>query len=210
MIIKNLFRDYGDFKIDIPLWSLPDQGISALSGPSGSGKTSVIRILLGLEPCPSLRWQFHDLDLAQLPVERRRLGVVFQSYELFRHMTARQNIQFAADARRIDKAVATNRLRELAHRLQIDSILDRSAKVLSGGERQRVALARALIGEPQFLFLDEPFSALDAHLRGEARQLVKSVVKEFNIPTLLVSHDSADIESLAQTVTKIDKGRIIA
>ncbi len=209
MVIKNLIRNYGDFQIDIPFWSLPDHGVSALSGPSGSGKTSVIRMLLGLEPCPGLVWTFHDLDLAQLSIEKKRLAVVFQNYELFLHMTARENIQFAVSARGIDKVTGQIRLKNLAQRLQIESVLDRSATVLSGGERQRVALARALIGEPRFLFLDEPFSALDAHLRSEARLLVKTVVEEFKIPTLLVSHDAADIEVLAQSVTKIDKGRLV-
>jgi sulfate transport system ATP-binding protein/putative spermidine/putrescine transport system ATP-binding protein len=208
MQIRNLFRDYGDFKINIPTWELPDQGISALSGPSGSGKTSVLRLLLGLESCPSLQWQFGDLDLAKIPVEHRRLGVVFQNYELFRHMTARENIEFAALARKIEPTIRSKTFKELNGRLRLDSFLDRKPLQLSGGERQRVALARALIGQPRFLFLDEPFSALDTQLRSEARLLVKSIVEEFKIPTLLVSHDPADVEVLAQQVTQIENGHL--
>ncbi len=209
MNIQNLIKDYGDFKIDIPEWSLPDHGITALSGSSGSGKTSVIRLLLGLDSCPSLSWVINAVDIAKQPVSVRRLGVVFQNYELFRHMTAEENILFAARARKISLVAANEKLQTLSARLRIDHILQRPAEVLSGGERQRVALARALIGEPRFLFLDEPFTALDAGLRSDARSLVKAVVNEFNIPTLLVSHDAADISALAESVTVIREGRLV-
>lgn len=206
--IKNLVRDYGDFKIDIPQWELMDEGITALKGASGSGKTSVIRLLLGLEACPGLSWKVGEVDIAELPVEKRRLGVVFQSYDLFPHLTARQNIEFAARARQIEKSEAADRLNEMAEKLHLSAILDRKSHILSGGEKQRVALLRALIGRPRFLFLDEPFSALDANLREHARQLVRAIIHDYKIPTLLVSHDDADIQALAQFTVEIEAGRL--
>lgn len=208
-IVKNLFKDYGDFKIEIPEWHLADSGVTALVGPSGSGKTSVIRLLLGLEECRGLQWLFKDLDIAQLPIGKRRLGVVFQSYDLFPHLTARQNIELAARARKIPETQKNQHLAEMVKRLKLESCLERSAQVLSGGERQRIALARALIGEPRFLFLDEPFSALDADLRSEARALVKEVIKTYQIPTLLVSHDAADVQALADQVVQIRAGKLL-
>lgn len=208
--IKNLCRDYGDFKIDIPEWEISDSGITALWGPSGSGKTSVFRLLIGLEDCPGLSWKFKEEDLAQLSVPERRLGVVFQSLELFPHMTARENIEFAFRARKIPLEDQQALMSRLVSALQLSPFLNRKCRLLSGGEQQRVAIARALAGKPRFLFLDEPFSALDADLRGEARQLVKSVIEEFNVPTLLITHDREDVDALGAHVVRMQNGRLLA
>lgn len=212
--VENLQRDYnlprgqGDFKLDIPSWEILDQGVTVLMGPSGSGKTSVFRILLGLEPCPGMKWNFNGIDLAKLKTPERRLGVVFQTLDLFPHLTASENIMFAARARNVDEGKALKRLKELSSELQMDSFLERSASVLSGGEKQRVALARAIIGEPRLLLLDEPFSALDQELRAESRKLVKRVIDAEKIPTLLVTHDPQDVEILANKVSHIRNGRL--
>lgn len=209
-LIKNLTRDYGDFKIHIPQWEIADQGITALWGPSGAGKTSVFRLLIGLEPCPGLVWEFKGQDLAQLPVPERRLGVVFQGLELFPHLTARENIDFAMDARQIESGEREKSLSHLTEVLQLKSFIDRKARLLSGGEQQRVALARALAGKPRFLFLDEPFSALDAELREGARQLVRSVIDEFSVPTMIITHDREDVEALGAHLVKIKNGQLVA
>lgn len=206
--VENLQRDYGDFKLDIPSWEILDQGVTVLMGPSGSGKTSVFRILLGLEACPGLKWSFAGEDLAKLKTPQRRLGVVFQTLDLFPHMSARENILFAARARKVDEKKSLARLRELTDELQMQSFMERPASVLSGGEKQRVAIARALIGEPRLLLLDEPFSALDQELREESRKLIKKVIEDEKIPTLLVTHDPRDVEVLANKVTRIEKGRL--
>ena len=209
--VRNLKHDYGDFKIDIPEWEILDQGVTALWGPSGAGKTSVFRLLLGLDrPEPGFTWQFGEVDLATLPTPERRLGVVFQTLELFPHMTARENVWFAVEARGIPRDRAEAHFKTLTETLALGSFLDRRTSLLSGGERQRVALARALIGEPRLLFLDEPFSALDAHLRSEARALVKRVIEREKIPTVLITHDPEDLGVLATRVTKLKDGHLDA
>jgi sulfate transport system ATP-binding protein/putative spermidine/putrescine transport system ATP-binding protein len=208
-LVENLIRDYGDFKVEIPRWEIADQGVTALWGPSGSGKTSVFRLLAGLEPCPGLTWTFKGEDLARLAPPDRRIGVVFQSFELFPHMSAEENILFAARARRIPEADARKSFRRLIESLRMESYVSKKAAVLSGGEAQRVALARAVIGRPRILFLDEPFSSLDAELRERARLMTKSLIQELQIPTLLVTHDQNDLDRLADVTVKIRDGRLL-
>lgn len=208
-LIANLTRDYGDFLLKIPHLELPDQGIVAFSGPSGSGKSSLFRTLMGLEKCPTLEWIVGGVDLAKLSVPERRLGVVFQNYELFPHLSARENIAFAAEARHVTEI--DEKIRRLAESLDLSqNVLSRRAQHLSGGERQRVALARALIGEPRVLLLDEPFSSLDTDVRDEARRLLKATVKETKIPTYFVTHDPADVAALANFAVQLSGGQVIA
>jgi ABC-type sulfate/molybdate transport systems ATPase subunit len=209
-VVKNLLHDYGDFKLDIPYWEILDTGVTALWGDSGSGKTSVFRHLIGLDKNAMFEWMFKEQNLAAMPVEERRLGVVFQSYELFPHLTARANIEFAAQARSIGTERLHERLEYFDSVLHLKKFLDRRADKLSGGEKQRVAIVRALIGEPRILLLDEPFSALDEGVRAEARQMLKSVIKMAEIPAILISHDRRDIEDLAQKTSIIKNGSIIS
>lgn len=207
-LVKNLIRHFDGFSLEIKNWEIPDSGVCALWGPSGAGKTSVFRILMGLDSCESLEWVFKGTDIAKLSVPERRLGVVFQNYELFPHLTARDNIVFAAKARKLSEKIMGDQLAKLVSDLKLDTFLFRRAHQLSGGEQQRVALARALIGEPRFLFLDEPFSALDSDLRNEARNLVQSVINERKIPSLLITHDQDDLK-IAQKTFKINNGRLV-
>jgi sulfate transport system ATP-binding protein/putative spermidine/putrescine transport system ATP-binding protein len=208
--IENLIRHYDGFDLNIPEWEIADHGITALWGPSGAGKTTVFRLLIGLEECPGLSWKFRGVDLAALPVPERRLGVVFQSLELFPHMSAQENILFAARARGLSAEDSGARLKELSNDLQMGSFLARKASVLSGGEAQRVALARAVIAQPRFLFLDEPFSALDTELRADARAMVKRTIERLQIPTLLITHDTEDLKQLALVTVKIRAGRLVS
>lgn len=208
-LVENLRREYDSFKIEIPRWEILDEGVTVLWGPSGSGKTSVFRVLLGLEECPGMNWDFQGENLARLKTPERRLGVVFQSLDLFPHMTAEENILFAARARKVSAQKVQKKIRDLKRQLQMESFFERKVNVLSGGEKQRVALARALIGEPRLLLLDEPFSALDQELREESRRLLKTVVDVEKIPTLLVTHDQRDVEVLANKVTKIASGHLV-
>jgi sulfate transport system ATP-binding protein/putative spermidine/putrescine transport system ATP-binding protein len=208
-VVEGLMRNFEEFKVEIPRWEILDSGVTALSGPSGSGKTTVLRMLIGLIPCPSLSWKFQNEDLAKLSIPDRRLGVVFQTLELFPHMTGEENIFFAARARKIPAAESAADFKKLTSELRLENCVNRSVQVLSGGERQRVALARALIGRPRLLLLDEPFSSLDVQMREEARTLVKSVIQKRNIPTILVTHDARDLEVLADRVDRIHAGKLV-
>ncbi len=213
-LVKVLKHQYGDFEIDIRNWEIPDHGVTALWGPSGSGKSSVLRLLLGLDPANQLSWLVGSDDLAAVPVPMRRLGIVFQHGELFGHMTARENIEFAGDAAVKTRGLKVSRVEEnterFIERLRLNAAADRPASLLSGGERQRVALARALIGEPRVLFLDEPFSALDAENRTEARELVRSVLGELGTPAVLVTHDASDLAGFSGKISRIENGRIVS
>jgi len=209
-VVEHLNKKYDGFEIQIPKWEILDQGVTALWGPSGSGKTSVFRVLLGLESCPGLKWTWGSEDLAKVPTPERKLGVVFQTLDLFPHMSARKNIFFPVKARGIAKDLAQERFEKLNQVLHLEEFLDRRAELLSGGEKQRVALARALMSFPRILFLDEPFSALDESLRGEARDFLRKLLAETRIPAVLITHDERDLEVLAQKVTKIERGRILS
>ena len=192
-LVENLYYEYEKFKLDIPSWKILDEGITVLWGDSGEGKTTIFRILIGLEKCPKLKWSFHGVDLAKLSVPERRLGVVFQNLELFPHMTAMQNILFAAEARKVVSSIYEKKLSRWMDILKMQKFIDQKASTLSGGEKQRVALVRAMIGEPRMLLLDEPFSSLDEGLRQESRELLKNLLKEEKISTLLITHDKRDI-----------------
>jgi ABC-type Fe3+/spermidine/putrescine transport system ATPase subunit len=208
-VVEGLRKHYGEFLIDIPLMEIPDVGLSALIGPSGSGKTTLFRILLGLEECKPFSWHFGGQNLATLPIRERRLGVVFQNYELFPHMTVIQNVAFAAECRGRLPSEWKIDFEMMAQRLGILSLRDRNVGQLSGGEKQRVALIRALIGVPRFLFLDEPFSALDPQSREEARGLVRTLLLERNVPALIVTHDEVDLTLVTGKTFWIENGKLL-
>lgn len=218
-VVKNLECRWDDFQISIPRWEISDTGVTALVGPSGSGKSSVFRILLGLHPVSEMSWEFKGIDLARLPVQDRNLGVVFQTLELFPHLTAFENIMFALKARysrrsSLTKKVPTEeeakaQVERLVQMLRLDRCSQTLASRLSGGEKQRVALARAVVVPPRMLLLDEPFSALDQTLRSEARELVKELVSQLSLPTLLITHDPQDVKELAQFQVQIENGRLV-
>ena len=208
--VRNLVKKWDDFTLEVPEWNILDKGVTALWGPSGSGKSTLLKILMGFETCPGYSWIFQNEDIAQLKIHQKKLGVVLQNYDVFPHMTALENLTFAAEARKIEVSQVPKKIAELSDKLSMTDYLSRKAHLLSGGERQRLALARALIGEPRILILDEPFSALDENLKADARLLVKNIIQDAEIPTLLVTHDRADLEILADKVTEILKGRLVS
>jgi sulfate transport system ATP-binding protein/putative spermidine/putrescine transport system ATP-binding protein len=208
--VENLFKDYDHFRLRVRRWEILEQGVTALWGPSGAGKTSVFRILLGLEKCDTLKWIWQGEDLAKLSTPKKNLAVVFQSLELFPHLSARENIFFGAQARKIPEARAEERFGRLAGVLALHRFLDQRTELLSGGEKQRVALARALMTFPRMVLLDEPFSSLDEGLRTEARALLKELLNETKTPALLITHDERDLRELANKVTEIRDGEIVA
>jgi putative spermidine/putrescine transport system ATP-binding protein len=169
----------------------------ALLGPSGCGKTTSLRLLAGLEDADAGRITVGGKDITRLPASKRDMGMVFQAYSLFPHMTARQNVAFGL---RLRKVSATERDRKALAMLELVGLstqADRYPHQLSGGQQQRVALARALAIEPQVLLLDEPLSALDAKVRAQLRDQIRRIQLEVGITTLFVTHDQEEALAIA-------------
>jgi ABC-type sulfate/molybdate transport systems ATPase subunit len=165
----------------------------ALVGPSGAGKTSVLRVAAGLLPG---RVSFDGEDWTDLPPERRRVGLVFQDYALFPHLSVRANVAYGGP------------VGDLLDRFRIAELADARPGELSGGERQRVALARALAREPDVLLLDEPLAALDAHTKSQVRGELSELLRDLGLPTLLVTHDYEDAAALADEVGVLVDGKL--
>ena len=184
----------------------------ALLGPSGSGKTTLLRVIAGLERPDSGAVSLDGEDfLAQTP-RQRRVGMVFQSYALFRHMTVAKNIAFGPTVRpqgeRPSKAEVQAKVQRLLELIQLADLGGRYPRQLSGGQQQRVALARALAIEPRVLLLDEPFGALDAKVRKELRYWLRRIHDETGVTTIFVTHDQEEAMDLADRVAVLKQGRI--
>ncbi|MEZ5286680.1 MAG: TOBE-like domain-containing protein [Vicinamibacterales bacterium] len=184
----------------------------ALLGPSGSGKTTLLRIMAGLEEPDGGVVSLGGADAALTDARRRRVGFVFQHYALFRHMTVFENIAFGLRVRpratRPDEAAIRSRVQDLLGLVQLDYLGDRFPSHLSGGQRQRVALARALAVEPSVLLLDEPFGALDAHVRRDLRQWLRRLHDDIHLTSVFVTHDQDEALELADRVVVMRAGRI--
>ncbi len=193
--------------------SLAEGEFVALLGPSGSGKTSLLRILAGLDFPDQGQVRIAGLDVAQVPARLRRVGVVFQHYALFRHMTAFENVAFGLRVRprrqRPAGAVIERHVRQLLELMQIPELGSRYPQQISGGQRQRVALARALAIEPRLLLLDEPFGALDALVRKDVRRWVRGLHAQLGLTSILVTHDQEEAMEMADRVAVMERGRIV-
>jgi len=180
----------------------------ALLGPSGCGKTTTLRLLAGLEDADDGQIVVGGKDITRLPASRRDMGMVFQAYSLFPHMTVRQNVAFGLRLRRIGKDKRDHRAAEMLDLVELSSQADRYPHQLSGGQQQRVALARALAIEPQVLLLDEPLSALDAKVRAQLRDQIRRIQLEVGITTLFVTHDQEEALAIADRVGVMSRGRL--
>jgi sulfate/thiosulfate transport system ATP-binding protein len=192
--------------------SVTDGEFMALLGPSGSGKTTLLRIVAGLETPDFGQVVIAGQDMAQVAVNRRQVGFVFQNYALFRHMSVAQNIAFGLSVRpratRPSRAETQRRVAELLELIQLPDIGGRRPDQLSGGQRQRVALARALAVEPKVLLLDEPFGALDAQVRKDLRRWLRTIHDRLGMTTLFVTHDQTEAMELADRVAVLQFGRL--
>ena len=190
-----------------------DKEFLALLGPSGSGKTTLLRVLAGLEKPDAGEVRFAGEDFLALPVRRRRVGMVFQHYALFRHMTVAQNIAFGLTVRprrdRPGRSEIADRVAALLKLVQLEDLGKRFPSQLSGGQRQRVALARALAIEPRMLLLDEPFGALDAQVRRELRRWLRDLHDAAGVTTVFVTHDQEEALDLADRVAIMKDGELI-
>jgi sulfate transport system ATP-binding protein len=207
--VQGLTKTFGDFRaVDNVSFEARAGEITALLGPSGSGKSTVLRMIAGLElPDSGSIWVGSEEHTDKTPQERR-LGFVFQHYALFRHMNVRQNVEFGLKVRKTPRADARSRVDELLELVGLAPFGDRYPDQLSGGQRQRVALARALAPRPQVLLLDEPFGALDAHVRQELRRWLDGLHRELGVTSLLVTHDQEEALELASAVVVMRRGRV--
>ncbi len=210
--LDSLIRDYGGVRAldgaNDPRPAQRGAGSVALLGPSGCGKTTALRILAGLEDATSGRVLVGGRDLSRVAANKRDMGMVFQAYSLFPHMTTRQNVEFGLKLRRVDSAKRKNRAMEMLEMVGLDTQSERYAHQLSGGQQQRVALARALAFEPSVLLLDEPLSALDAKVRAQLRDEIRRVQSEVGTTTLFVTHDQEEALAIADRVGVMRSGRL--
>jgi sulfate/thiosulfate transport system ATP-binding protein len=211
--VRNLVKTFGAFTaLDGVDLRVADGELLALLGPSGSGKTTLLRIIAGLDWPDAGEVAFDGENALARGARERHVGFVFQHYALFRHMTVFENVAFGLRVQpraiRKDEAGIRARVKELLDLVQLDWLANRYPSQLSGGQRQRIALARALAIEPRILLLDEPFGALDAKVRKELRQWLRSLHHEIHVTSIFVTHDQEEALEVANRVVVMDRGRI--
>ena len=214
--VEHLSKRFGAFAaLDAIDLDIRPGELLALLGPSGSGKTTLLRVIAGLEHADGGRVLFDGQDASMLPVQQRQVGVVFQHYALFKHMTVFENVAFGLRVKHRSQRPPEDQIRRKVHDLlnlvQLDWLADRYPAQLSGGQRQRIALARALAVEPRVLLLDEPFGALDEVTRGEMQTLLRKVVADFHTAAVLITHDIDEALLLADRIVLLGgaPGRIL-
>nr|QWW93352.1 sulfate ABC transporter protein [Notoscyphus lutescens] len=210
ILVDKVCKSIGYFKIldRISLY-VPEFSLIALLGPSGSGKSSLLRIIAGLDTCDYGNIWLNGKKITDVPIQYRRISFVFQHYALFKHMTVYDNISFGLQLRKFSSWKVRNKVNDLLNCLQIADISFRYPSQLSGGQKQRVALARSLATQPDFLLLDEPFSALDGELRRRLRKWLKRYLQDNEITTIMVTHDQLEAVSMADEIVILSQGRLL-
>lgn len=214
--IVNLTKTYGKvLAVDSLMLSVYDKEFFSLLGPSGCGKSTVLRCVAGLEEPTAAEIHIGQTRVnatehrINIPAEERPIGMVFQNYAVWPHMTLRQNVAYPLKLKKLPKKTIEERLERCLHAVGLERLADRYPSELSGGEQQRVALARALIKEPEVLLLDEPLSNLDAKLREQMRFELKELQRRAGIPILYVTHDQAEALSMSDRLAVMRAGRIM-
>ena len=206
-------KDLGSFRLNVKLEA--ESGVTCLLGASGCGKSMTLKCIAGIERPDEGRIEldgrvlFDSEEKIDLPPQQRRVGYLFQNYALFPNMTVRQNI-LCGLCRESERAVKENRLREMLTMLQLEGLENRKPHQLSGGQQQRAALARILVSDPQLLLLDEPFSALDAHLRDSLKLELRNMLKSFGREVLMVTHSREEAYDLSSRIAVMDHGHLLA
>jgi multiple sugar transport system ATP-binding protein len=185
---------------------IPDGKLIGLLGPSGCGKSTTLYMIAGLLEPNGGKIFFGDDDVTNMPPEERGIGLVFQNYALYPHMTVRQNIMFPLENIKVPKEEALVRAQEMADLVGIGELMERKPKQLSGGQQQRVAIARALVKTPRVLLLDEPLSNLDARLRLQTREEIKRIQRATGITTIFVTHDQEEAMSISDEIVLMELG----
>jgi putative spermidine/putrescine transport system ATP-binding protein len=209
MKLAGVSRMFGTFKaVDNFNLTIEQGEFISLLGPSGCGKTTTLQMIAGLLRPSAGTITLNNRDITRLAPAKRDLGVVFQSYALFPHMTVAQNVSFGLEMRKIGKAERDKRVREMLELVRLDQLADRYPREMSGGQRQRVAIARALVINPPVLLLDEPLSNLDAQLREEMQFELRRIQRTTGITTIMVTHDQAEALSISDRVVVMERGVI--
>ncbi len=220
VVLQNLTKTFPNRNKKMPdvtavnnfTFEIPDGKLIGLLGPSGCGKSTTLNLICGLEKPTSGKIYFGDDDVTDLPPERRGVGLVFQNYALYPHMTVRQNILFPLQnfkgADKLSKAEMLRRAEEAAKLVQIEQLMDRKPSEMSGGQQQRVAIARALVKMPRVLLLDEPLSNLDARLRLQTREEIRRIQRSTGITTIFVTHDQEEAMSISDLIVVMKDGLV--
>lgn len=200
----------GAFQLDV-VFQVPMRGVTALFGPSGCGKTTILRCIAGLHHLPgtiTVGEEVWQNATRVLPTHKRSLGYIFQEASLFQHLSVRQNLTYGA--RRAKPSASVIRFDDVVDLLGLTHLIDRQPSHLSGGERQRVSIGRALLSQPRLLLMDEPLSALDTQAKNEILPYFEALHANLAIPIILVSHDIAEVERLADHLVALQHGRVIS
>lgn len=207
--IRNAFKKFGD-NVIIPNLNLDVRSgeFFTLLGPSGCGKTTLLRMIAGFNTIDGGEFYFDDRLINDLNPAKRNIGMVFQSYAIFPHMTVRKNVEFGLTNKNMPKAEIRSKAERFMELMQIKELADRMPTQLSGGQQQRVALARALCIEPDVLLMDEPLSNLDAKLRIEMRTVIKHIQQTVGITTIYVTHDQEEAMAISDRIAVMNKGEI--
>ncbi|MDQ3158410.1 MAG: ABC transporter ATP-binding protein [Actinomycetota bacterium] len=207
--LEDLHRSFGtNAALDGLSLTLAPGELVALLGPSGCGKTTALRIVAGLDEPDSGRVVVGDQDVTFVTASKRGMGMVFQAYSLFPHMTSQENVEFGLKLRGVDSSKRSAKARDMLELVGLAEFADRYASQLSGGQQQRVALARALAIEPAVLLLDEPLSALDAKVRVQLRDEIRRIQLEVGTTALFVTHDQEEALAIADRVGVMNKGKL--
>ncbi len=206
---KNIDKYYGDFHAVKNADFLVEEGeFFTLLGPSGCGKTTLLRMIAGFNTIEGGTISFGDKVINSIPAHKRNIGMVFQNYAIFPHMTVFNNVAYGLKARKVDKKTAEERVLKALRLVKMEEYKDREPSKLSGGQQQRTAIARAIVIEPDVLLMDEPLSNLDAKLRLEMRTIIKKLQRELGITTIYVTHDQEEALAISDRIAVMQAGVI--
>ncbi|MGE0212925.1 MAG: ABC transporter ATP-binding protein [Parvibaculaceae bacterium] len=208
--IRGVSKRYGNVvALDQVSLDLGDGEFFGLLGPSGSGKTTLLRSIAGFVEPEAGEIRIDNEEVSRIPTHRRELGMVFQNYALFPHMSVFENVAFALAVRRTDKAETRKRVEDILKLVQLSGYGERRPRQLSGGQQQRVALARALVSNPRVLLLDEPLGALDKNLRQQMQVELRQIQRKVGITTVLVTHDQEEALTLSDRIAIFQDGKLV-
>jgi spermidine/putrescine ABC transporter ATP-binding subunit len=209
LVLQDITKTFGaTVAVDELSFKVEPGEFVCILGPSGCGKTTTLRLIAGFEQPDAGRILIGGRDLTNVPPQRRDIGVVFQSYALFPHMTVSQNVAFGLEMRNMGRSEIQSSVADVLSLVRLGELASRYPNQLSGGQQQRVALARALAIRPRLLLLDEPLSNLDAKLRDDMREEIRRIQREVGITAIFVTHDQSEAFALANRVAVMDRGRL--